>query len=439
MKRLMPALLTAAALGFASCNAAERPADAPAGPRTPRTPPAASPTPAARPGMGNPDAVRPTSPTPGPGPTDEPGLIRPSLFPQPRPSNPYVQLVAERTARPAPGPMIPSNAQFTLLCRSFTGPNHVAQASAVKGALLQSTNLPGWYLVHQPERSELYYGYYAAVEDPNNPAETRRAQADRQAVQAMDDGAGGKPFGKAVFVPLDTPDPSAPQQWNLVNARGAYTLEIASYTGAGRKEAAVESVKQARETGVDAYYYHGDAVSSVCIGTFPASAVQGAVNGGDTGPVAYGRRNMPGANDAASMDPDTALVVSSTPLPDNFRDAKDADGRPVKVVQPHITYSAALLALKRQYPQHFINGDAEGVKQTDPNTRREVLVPKESMVVRIPEGQASLLAGGAGGATAQPGNQPAARAAISTPRDAPNLLDPNARSHQGGRLRSIRD
>ena len=336
--------------------------------------------------------------------------------------------------------MIPNNAQYTLLCRSFTGSNHVAQATAVKQELLRSSNLPGWYIVHQPERSELYYGYYAAVDDANNPAETRRAQTDRQAVQAMDDGAGTKPFAKALFVPLNAPDPSAPAAWNLVNAQGKYTLEIASYTGAGRKEAAVESVKQAREQGVKAYYYHGEAVSSVCIGAFPATAVQGAVNNGNTEPEAYGRRNMPGAEDAASMDPNAAILVSPTPLPPNFQNSRDVDGRPMKVVQPHITFSPALLALKRQYPQHFINGEAEGVRQADPTTHREVLVPKESMVMSIPEGQASLLAGGAAPAGAGAAGQPSSAARPTPPaQDVPNLLNPAPTAPQGGRLRSIRD
>ena len=78
------------------------------------------------------------------------------------------------------------------------------------------------------------------------------------------------------------------------------------------------------------------------------------------------------------------------------------------------------------------------MKQTDPKTRREVLVPKESMVVRIPKGEASLLAGGA--ATATPGAASTARPSQpNRPQSTPNLLDPNGGAPQGGRLRSIRD
>ena len=310
MKRLLPALLTAAALAVGACNTQ---AD-PAGPKSPTPAPVAP---------GNPDRARPISPSPGafdpgsygPGPTDQPGLIRPGAMAR----NPYVHLAADTRRAPLPGPTIPANARYTLLCRSFTGQNHVAVASAVKDQLRTATNLPGWYVVHQPERSELYYGYYAAIDDPRNPAETRRADADKQSVQTLDDGAGGKPFGKALFVALDSPDPSAPPQWNLVNARGDYTLEIASYTGPGRKEAAVESVQQAREQGVEAYYYHGDAVSSVCIGVFPAAAVRGAVNDGNPDAVAYGGINRPGPEDAASLDPNESIVVSPIPLPKNLR------------------------------------------------------------------------------------------------------------------------
>ena len=371
---------------------------------------------------------------------------------------------AARAANPARGAVPAADADadmasagYALLCQSFTGPQHLAQANDAKRQLAGVDGLTDWHAVHTADRSDLYYGHYRAVDDPSNPVETRRAAADRAAVRSLMLPRGGQPFGRAAFVSLDADDPSAPPEWDLANARGAFTLEIAAYTGPAeaRKRAAVESVREARAGGVDAYYYHGPSASSVSVGTFPESAVTGFVNPtfrADTD--GFSRTQPPGPNDAASLDAHETLIVSSGPLPDSVkRAAVDENGRPMKVVEPDVRYGPAVLAQMRQYPQYYINGRAVGSERVDPATGVKAVYPRASMVVRIPQDEGSALADGPAprlgdeprrDAAATPrvvngrivaGDASDAADAGATPAAVPDLLG-GGTSRQGGRLKS---
>lgn len=70
-----------------------------------------------------------------------------------------------------------------------------------------------------------------------------------------------------------------PPEWDLRNARGAYTLNIGvTYNTAtlhNYKEAAIEWVRDLRNRGYDAYYYHDPdrPLSSICVGTFGDDAL----------------------------------------------------------------------------------------------------------------------------------------------------------------------
>ena len=357
-------------------------------------------------------------------------------------------------ARPAPA-ADEASAGYALFCQSFTGPDHLRQAADAKRMLADLTGLSDWHAVHTADRSELYYGHYATVDPAADPAEARRAAADREAIRAVALRNGAKPFQRAAFVSLDSADPAAPAEWDLANAPGAFTLEIAAYTGPAeaRKRAAVDSVRDARASGVEAYYYHGPATSSVSVGTFPESAVTGHVNPGADGdaPTAYSAQRPPGDDDAASLDSRETIVVSSGPIPESIkRQAVDEHGRPMKIVEPDVRYAPAVVALMRQYPQYFINGTPVGNERTDPATGARVVAARASMVVRIPNDEASALAGGPAAPAASPRSVgPAARVASgSVPADAapaasqslppaavPDLLG-GASSRQGGQLKS---
>lgn len=169
----------------------------------------------------------------------------------------------------------PKDAKYTILCFRFQDAVHVERANRVKAALMRSTGMKDWYVIHENDQSLLYYGYYRAINDPKDSAETARAQEDRKKIANLTDETGGRPFRQAVFVELTAPDPEAPPEWNLVNAKGAYSLQIGVYMGSPqRKQAAVDAVRAARQQGIEAYYYHGEGASAVCVGVWPASAVR---------------------------------------------------------------------------------------------------------------------------------------------------------------------
>jgi hypothetical protein len=259
----------------------------------------------------------------------------------------------------------PKDARFTIYCLSLTGPDHTARADQVKLLWQQATNRSDWYVVHQEDQSLVYFGYYKAIDGSSRDA--ARALADRKMIQSLTDSTGDQPFAQALLLPLDAPDPTAPPQWNLLNAKGAWTLEIAVYQGRDRKQAAVDSVRQARAQGIEAYYYHGPSASSVCIGTWPEEAV--AVEHASV----------------QSSDPSQPLIVVPDELASRMPDsATDENGNRVQVAHPGATIADPTLAAAMQkYPQHSVNGYVDMVSVNGK------LAPRQSAVVRIPSSGAT--------------------------------------------------
>lgn len=188
--------------------------------------------------------------------------------PSPRTSNDQ----PSRTKPKSSGNTIPANAQFTIYAGRLEGDSHVVRADKMKDQLISVTKMHDWYVVHEADKSLLYYGYYRAI-DNDQDSDTQRAQMDRAKISLMSDPMGDRPFRGATLVPLTAADPIAPAEWDLRNAPGDCTLQIGVYMGsAERKQAAVEAVKAARAQGIEAYYYHGPNQSLICVGHWPASA-----------------------------------------------------------------------------------------------------------------------------------------------------------------------
>lgn len=265
-----------------------------------------------------------------------------------------------------------SSAQWTIYCQTIMGDDHVARANRVKEQLISVTKLKDWYVVHQDGQSLLYYGMYKTFNDPNE-SDSLRAQKDRAAIDVLADELGNRPFKHSFFVSLDAPDPTAPPEWNLVNADGVYTLQIGAYTGnKDRKQAAVSAVRDARAAGLEAYYFHGETTSSVCLGAFPANAIM-----------------MADSESNSTGDPEQSFLKSTEPLPDAIaRNLRDTDNKPVKVVQskPRVT-DEKLLELMRRFPEHAINGEVQIVSMSDAKTGKPVQRPAESFVVPIPRSE----------------------------------------------------
>jgi hypothetical protein len=250
---------------------------------------------------------------------------------------------------------IPADAQWTISCFPVQGPAHVEDSKRMKQALVQKTKRTDWYIVHGKDQSNLYFGFYRSV-DPNDrkhAAEAARAQADLRVVQEVRDAVGNTPFARGAFVSLDAPDPTAVAEWNLFNVdralaprderRAFWSLQIMAFRGEKlRKEAAVQACRDLRAQGIEAYYHHGDAVSSVTVGKWPVSAVK-AQNRTDE------------AKDVAAADPGTNLVVTNVPLPDTL-EARPLDGRRSVSVAPKLeVQDPTLLAAMQKFPSHAVN------------------------------------------------------------------------------------
>jgi hypothetical protein len=272
------------------------------------------------------------------------------------------QVIRASTAAPQvpPGaPAAPKGAQYTIFCGRVQGDAHVERANRIKTDLITKTALRDFYVVHEDGQSLLYYGYYRTFNDPADKKETSRAQADLKRLKTMEMD-GNRLFAGAVFVDLEAPDPQAPPEWNLVNARGTWSLQIAAYKDSPlRKEAAVEAVREARKQGIEAYYYHGETVSSVCVGAWPEQAVR--------------------VHDAASskVNPYDNILVAAP----GVGQVSGLAGRQenVKVINERVEVTdPTLLSTMRQYPHHAVNGmqmfkTVEGKQVPDP-----------SLVIRIP-------------------------------------------------------
>jgi hypothetical protein len=271
-------------------------------------------------------------------------------------------------------PEAPANAQWTLYCQSISGPGHVERANDVKQQLIRSTGMKSWYVIHTGEASNLYYGFYRTI-DSSERSDSRKdgqqAQKDRQRIDAMKDSAGERPFARCMFVELAAPDPQAPTDWNLLNTPDNmyWSVQIAAYQHhPDRKKYAVDAVRDARARGVPAYFYHGPSVSSVCVGTWPMSAVRYDLSRG------------------RASDPTRAIAVmpEGLKLPPLEGKPLDKDGRPVDVATDGVEIvDPSLIATLQKYPRHAINGAERVMKGKDRN-QKPIERPEASFMVRIP-------------------------------------------------------
>jgi hypothetical protein len=267
---------------------------------------------------------------------------------------------------------IPKGASWTILCAEINGPGHIQRARKLKQDLAAGTGMRDWHLLHQESGSLLYYGYYKNYADP-------KAKADRAKIDAMTDGSGRRPFSRAHFTPLEAADPDGPPEWNLVNAKGYWSLQIAVYKDSpDRKQYALDAVKAARQQGIEAYYYHGETMSLVCVGTWPREAVRTAEEqngGGDQGGI------------KVVLPPLTPDQKAAPDLREEGRRVHVEAGRN-EVIDP------TLKARMDAYPTMAINGQAYVTRRTDPKTGKVIELVDQSFPVKIPHEQPGMLDAG---------------------------------------------
>lgn len=289
---------------------------------------------------------------------------------------------------PAAAPSISAGSEWTIYCTTVPGAAHVLQSTQIRDQLVRGTGMRDWYVIHGAAESTIYYGFYKSVD--------KTAKATREKIDAMTDATGSRPFRNAMIVELTAPDPDAPPQWDLASAPEgmAWSVQIAAYEGSPqRKKFAVDAVREARAQGVPAYYYHGPSVSSVCVGAWPKSAVRGDTEPGFNDPDE--KRSM----DQVMRQQPADLIVLPPGMPAMSGELRGKGNRRIRAVTPELeVVDPALLGTLKTYPNHYRNGDAEGVKTTTG------VQPKPSFLVKIPRRSGSLLggdgalAGSAGGA-----------------------------------------
>lgn len=263
----------------------------------------------------------------------------------------------------------PSDAQWTIFCTSLSGPSHVADARRLKEQLVSNTQLKDWHIVHGEAESAIYYGYYASA---NNSAN----QADLQRIKALTSG-NNRPFADASVVKLNSSDPPAPAEWNILNTNMHWSLQIGVYLDSpNRKQAAIEAVREARAQGVQAYYYHGDRASSVLIGAWPENAVR----------LAKPQENA---------DRNKNVVFSTVRLPPELQKRLAQDKNTVAVTPDLEVLDKSMIDAMKKYPDHYINGEVFVSRTRDPQTNRMVETRDKSFLIVIPSkaDQSALTAG----------------------------------------------
>jgi hypothetical protein len=313
--------------------------------------------------------------------TNGPGRTEPTAGPSaPRPQAPAA----------AADDVPPPDAHYMLSCAAIKGAGHVQQAMAIKEKLIHETHMPAWHIVHSEQQSILCYGYYREYRDEKRePKEVARARADQHRLTDLIDGLGNRYFTQCVFVPINEADPDAPSQWDLARTPpdAFWSVQIGAYQGSPeRKQAAVDEVRGLRAKNIEAYYYHGDTISSVCVGKWSRSAVQQQ----GAGVNAAGQVR----DDAHADDPNRSVVVLPEMLPSKVADeiTKRANetGNRVQVQQQKIEIlDESLLKAFRENPYHFVNGEyhyrtVKGEKVWDP-----------SLLVQIPHAPGVGQPGGA--------------------------------------------
>lgn len=293
--------------------------------------------------------------------------------------------VAKETA-----PTMPSDARWTLVCSTMQGPDRFARMQQFVTFLRANTPLKEWYTVDQDGSITLFHGFYSDIRVSSAEkasADALRAHEDRRKLVEWKNAAGERPFATATFTPVIAPDPAAPAEWNLANApaKSYWSLQIAAFKdNSKRKEAAVEAVKELRDKGVEAFYYHGATVSSVCIGAWPQNALREQEFDGST---------------ATYFNEEDAILVSNSNLPPGIkqRNLRDPQGNKVQALTQQIdVVDKSLLAAMKEYPHHLVNYEPVG-KQVRGADNKTKIVPAPSFLVKIPHPEASGLGGAAGG------------------------------------------
>jgi len=241
---------------------------------------------------------------------------------------------------------------WAVRCDAVRGPDRVRLANHRAEALRRVRGLKPdlVQVVHQEEESIVYYGRYRRQSDSQTG--TVRYQPDPKpdldlirSLSLVSNGRNFWPFMYATLEELPIGRPQHPE-WDLNHARGYWTLHVAVFFDDGpitnRRWLAEEYCRELREQGVEAYFHHGPALSSVCVGAFPQSAVQ----------------------TVKEIHPLSGIAT--------FKN---------KIVDPR------LLELQRRFPESYWNGKRVYDLVYDPQRGEKVRLLRQSFVAKLPRAE----------------------------------------------------
>ena len=161
----------------------------------------------------------------------------------------------------------PGDGGFTIVLSFHRGLTHNQNARQFKQRLEDTVGWKGLFVVQEASHSRLCWGRYRSVRGASRNLRIAKNYRTQNRVPLF-----------AMVVPLPEKD-VGPPEWDLKNARGAYSLLVAIFHNDpekhyyGRKKIAVAYCKQLRDKGFEAYYNHDPSQSHVTIGAFDESAV----------------------------------------------------------------------------------------------------------------------------------------------------------------------
>lgn len=244
---------------------------------------------------------------------------------------------------------------WAIRCVTVSGPNRFRSAARYADGLKQVARLnPNLVQVFDENaESTVYYGRYRRTYDARRkrdkykPDPLKDLALIRELSFPSNDRSSGSaylwPFHLATVASLPSARPGA-GRWNLSNAPGYYSLQIGVFYNTDgfhqRRLAAEQYCRSLREDdGVQAYYFHGPAMSIVCVGAFDKSAI----------------------DSVEQTDPLTGRVRFSERIVDE-----------------------KMLNLQRAYPYNLENGRTVNEVRVDPATGKRVREPHYSFPVVIP-------------------------------------------------------